>query len=55
VVEAIAKDLGRPLDQVVGDANISGQIDPRRYVNDKVGLPTISLAVPYKSIVIIST
>ena len=42
VVEAIAKDLGRPLDQVVGDANISGQIDPQRYVSDKVGLPTLN-------------
>ncbi len=42
VVEAIAKDLGHPLGQVVGDASISGQIDPHRYVNDKVGLPTLN-------------
>ena len=42
VVEAIAKDLGHPLDQVVGDASISGQIDPLRYVSDKVGLPTLN-------------
>ena len=42
VVEAIAKDLGHPLDQVVGDAGISGQIDPQRYVSDKVGLPTLN-------------
>jgi len=42
VVEAIAKDLGHPLDQVVGDASISGQIDPQRYVSDKVGLPTLN-------------
>ena len=42
VVEAIAKDLGHPLDQVVGDASISGQIDPQRYVSNKVGLPTLS-------------
>ena len=41
VVEAIAKDLGQPLDLVVGDASISGQIDPNRYVSDKVGLPTL--------------
>ena len=26
----------------MGDANISGQIDPQRYVNDKVGLPTLN-------------
>ena len=41
VVEAIAKDLGHPLDQVVGDASLSGQIDPQRYVSYKVGLPTL--------------
>ena len=41
VVEAIAKDLGCTLNQVVGDASISGQIDPQRYVSDKVGLPTL--------------
>ena len=42
VVEAIAKDLGHPLDQVVGDARISQQIDPQRYVSDKVGMPTFT-------------
>ena len=42
VVQAIAKDLGHPLDQVVGDASIAGQIDPSRYVSDKVGLPTLN-------------
>ena len=42
VVEAIAKDLGYPLDQVVGDASISSQIDPQRYVSNKVGLPTLN-------------
>ncbi|MDA0263141.1 MAG: Tex family protein [Chloroflexi bacterium] len=42
VVQAIAKDLGQPLDQVVGNASIAAQIDPQRYVTDKVGLPTIN-------------
>ena len=42
VVEAIAKDLGHPLEQLVGDASISGQIDRQRYVSDKVGLPTLN-------------
>ena len=42
VVEAIAKDLGHPLDQVMGDASISGHIGPQRYVSDKVGLPTLN-------------
>ena len=41
VVEAIAKDVGRSLDQVLGDASIGGQIDPSRYVSDRVGLPTL--------------
>ena len=42
VVRAIAKDLGQPLDQVVGNASIATQIDPNRYVTDKVGLPTLT-------------
>jgi len=42
VVQAIAKDLGQPLDQVVGNASIATQIDPNRYVTDKVGLPTMT-------------
>ena len=42
VVEAIAKDLGHPLDQVMGDASISGHIVPQRYVSDKVWLPTLN-------------
>ena len=41
VVQAIAKDLTQPLDQVVGDTSISTQIDPNRYMTDKVGLPTL--------------
>jgi len=42
LVEEIAKDLGHPVDVVVGNAKISSQIDPTRYVNDKVGLPTLN-------------
>ncbi|MBC8280915.1 MAG: RNA-binding transcriptional accessory protein [Chloroflexi bacterium] len=42
VVQAIAKDLGQPLDQVVGNASIATQIDPNRYVTDKIGLPTLT-------------
>ena len=42
VVQAIANDLGRPLEQMLGDAGISGQIDPSRYVSDGVGLPTLN-------------
>jgi uncharacterized protein len=42
VVEAIAKDMGHTLDQMIGDARISGHIVPQRYVSDKVGLLTLN-------------
>ena len=42
VVEAIARDLGRPLDELLGDAAIGGQIDHSRYVSDRIGLPTLN-------------
>ena len=42
VVEAIARDLGRPLDELLGDAAIGGQIDPSCYVSDQIGLPTLN-------------
>ena len=42
VVEAIARDLGRPLDELLGDAAIGGQLDPSRYVSDRIGLPTLN-------------
>ena len=42
VVEAIAKDLGHPLERLVGDASIACRIDPQRYLSDKVGLPTLN-------------
>ena len=42
VVEAIARDLGRSLDELLGDAAIGGQIDPSRYVSDQIGLPTLN-------------
>ncbi len=42
VVAAIARDLGRPLDELLGDAAIGGQIDPSRYVSDQIGLPTLN-------------
>ena len=32
----------QPLDQVVGNASVASQIDPNRYVTDKVGLPTLT-------------
>ena len=42
VVEAIAKDLGHPLERLVGDSSIACRIDPQRYLSDKVGLPTLN-------------
>ena len=42
VARTIAKDIGQPLDQVVGNASVASQIDPNRYVTDKVGLPTLT-------------
>ena len=42
VVDAIAQDLGHPLEQMVGNASMAGRIDPSRYISDKVGLPTLT-------------
>ena len=42
VVDAIARDLGHPLKQMVGNAAMAGRIDPSRYISDKVGLPTLT-------------
>ncbi len=41
VVAAIARDLGRPVEQMLGDASIGDRIDPGRYTSDVVGLPTL--------------
>ncbi len=41
VVEAIAGDLGRSVRQLVGNFSVGEQIDTRRYVSDRVGLPTL--------------
>ena len=41
LVEAIARDLGQPLDAVIGNTGISGQIDCQRYLSKTVGLPTL--------------
>ena len=42
VVDAMAQDLGHPLEQMVGDAGVASRIDPSRYLSDKVGLPTLN-------------
>jgi uncharacterized protein len=41
VVAKMAKDLGVPVAQLVGNAALVARIDPARYANDEVGLPTL--------------
>jgi uncharacterized protein len=42
IVEQMAKDLGRRMDELVGDKDLRGTIQPGNYVSDTVGLPTIN-------------
>jgi uncharacterized protein len=42
IVEAMARDLGSSVQELLNDENLRGQIDPSRYVaGDKVGMPTL--------------
>ena len=41
VVERILADLGRPLAQITGDSRALRQIDPKRYTDERFGLPTV--------------
>ena len=41
VVAEIAEDLSRPVELLLEDASIGGQVDLHRYVSDRVGLPTL--------------
>ncbi len=41
LVERIASDLGTALTDLVGDSELAGRIDVRRYVDDEVGEPTL--------------
>ncbi|MBE0566461.1 MAG: RNA-binding transcriptional accessory protein [Krumholzibacteria bacterium] len=41
VVEAMARDLGRPVAALVGDAGATKQLRLERYATDRVGLPTL--------------
>jgi uncharacterized protein len=41
LVQQMAKDLGVPLDKLVGDAALAATIPLQRYVSDDVGLPTL--------------
>ncbi|HEX6940193.1 MAG TPA: Tex family protein [Longimicrobiales bacterium] len=41
LVETIARDLGASLGDLVGNAALIERIDPRRYLSEQVGLPTL--------------
>jgi uncharacterized protein len=41
IVDSIAKDLSKPVNELIGSEEIRKQIDIKKYVNDKVGLPTL--------------
>ena len=41
LVAQMAKDLGVPVASLVGNADLVARIDPRRYVSDEVGEPTL--------------
>ncbi len=42
LVEKMAKDLGVKVPDLVADASLRQQIDPKKYVTDTVGLPTLT-------------
>ena len=41
VVERILADLQKPMNQVMGDGSVLRSVDPRKYIDDKFGLPTV--------------
>jgi len=41
VVEAMARDLGCTVEDLLKDASLREKIDPQSYVTDKVGIPTL--------------
>lgn len=41
IVDAIAKDLSKPVAELIGSDELRKQIDIMKYVNEKVGLPTL--------------
>ena len=41
VVERILADLRRPLAEVTGDGRVLKQVDPKRYTDERFGLPTV--------------
>lgn len=41
IVEAMAKDLGASVEELMKEATLQRRIDPERYVSEKAGLPTL--------------
>ncbi|HMS64870.1 MAG TPA: Tex family protein [Ignavibacteria bacterium] len=41
IVDKIAKDLSKPVTELIGSEEVRKQIDIKKYINDKVGLPTL--------------
>jgi uncharacterized protein len=42
VVDAMARDLGCSVSDLMKDARLRDKIEPSRYVNDRIGLPTLN-------------
>ena len=42
IAEAMARDLGCPLGDLIADPDTRSRIDPNRYARDQVGLPTVN-------------
>jgi uncharacterized protein len=42
IVEKMAKDLGQSVDALLKDENLRKKIEIRKYVNEKVGIPTLT-------------
>ena len=42
IVEAMAKDCGATVSELIAKPELRRKIDPTKYVSDKVGLPTLN-------------
>ena len=42
LVEKILKDIGKDVKQVIGDIQLLKTLDPKKYADDRFGIPTVS-------------
>ncbi len=42
IVEAMSRDAGCSVEDLLGDASLRAKIDPKKYVSEKAGLPTLA-------------